>query len=94
MLYSDDFRVAVAPPSADIAFRAFTMFCLVFFCLEIMLSSLSKPRYFLGFYFLIDFVALFSLLFDIPEFMAALTGQVTDAAGMLGIPNSLVHASL
>ena len=30
-----------------------------------------------GFYFLIDCVATFSLLFDIPEFMALLTGEVS-----------------
>ena len=47
MLYSDNFRVAVAPPSADDGFLGFTIFCIVFFGLEILASCLTKPKYFL-----------------------------------------------
>ncbi|GAB4816167.1 hypothetical protein N2152v2_003213 [Parachlorella kessleri] len=75
VLYSDDLRTAAAPPSADAGFRNFTIFCLAFFAAELLLSSAAKPRYFLGFYFLIDCVATASLLFDIPDFMALLTGD-------------------
>ena len=37
----------VAPPSADRGFLGCTIFCLVFFGLEVLLSAVAKPQYFL-----------------------------------------------
>ena len=47
MLYADDARMAVFPPGADKGFLGFTIFCIVYFSLEIVLSCIAKPKYFL-----------------------------------------------
>ena len=73
-LFGDDIRLAATQRSADEGFLVMTYICLVCFAIELTVSSVCKEKYFLGFYFFLDFVATFSLLFDIPEVMEALFG--------------------
>ena len=37
----------MTPPSADNHFLGFTIFCIVFFSLEVLALSITKPKYFL-----------------------------------------------
>jgi hypothetical protein len=46
-----------------------------FFMLEIIIASISKEGYFLGFYFWLDLVATVSLIFDIGWFWEAILGD-------------------
>ena len=73
-LFGDDIRLCATTKDADEGFLVMTYICLVLFATELAVSSICKENYFLGFYFILDFVATFSLLFDIPEVMEALFG--------------------
>ena len=64
-LFGDDVRMLSIPAEQDTSFYAVTIVAIFFFALEIGLSSLAKPDYFLGFYFWLDCVATVSLLFDL-----------------------------
>jgi hypothetical protein len=79
ILYSDLFRAAFFPPSADPYFLAFTVFAICFFVAEIVVSALAKPAYFCKFYFFMDVLAALSLLTDIPGFTDAITFNDDDA---------------
>lgn len=56
-----------ADVSADYAFNGVVMFCILYFTLEIVLSSACKPGYFLSFFFYLDVLATLSMLLDIHE---------------------------
>ncbi|CAG9331270.1 unnamed protein product [Blepharisma stoltei] len=64
-LFGDDIRVCATSKSADDAFYSLTTVCLFFFTLEIILSSLAKEEYFLGFFFWLDLISTLSLIIDI-----------------------------
>lgn len=64
-LFGDDLRLVAFSKSADDAFFGITSACLFFFTLEIILSSLAQPDYFLGFFFWLDLIATISLISDI-----------------------------
>lgn len=54
------------------------IFCI--FCLELVLNSLARPDYFLGFFFCLDLLAVFSLLPDIPWIWQPMIGlKASDA---------------
>lgn len=64
-LFGDDLRTVAFAKSADNVFYGLTFSCLFFFTIEIVISSLVKADYFLGFYFWLDLIATVSLIFDI-----------------------------
>jgi len=64
-LFGDDIRNLFFTKEEDDVFFSLTCVCMFFFFLEIVLSSISKEDYFLGFYFWLDLVATASLIFDI-----------------------------
>lgn len=64
-LFGDDLRVVAFPVSCDEYFYTITTICMFFFAVEIVLASIAKPDYFLGFYFWLDCIATASLIFDI-----------------------------
>jgi hypothetical protein len=64
-LFGDDVRQLAFTLPADIYFYGITLACMFFFTLEIVLSSLVKENYFLGFYFWLDIIATASLIFDL-----------------------------
>ena len=66
ILFMDDFRLWLFPKSADVAFCLLTLTILCLFCVEILLSSLTKDDYFLRFFFYLDVLAALSLIPDIP----------------------------
>ena len=64
-LFGDDVRVSAFTSSSDVSFWSITVVCLFFFALEIVLSSLCKKDYWLGFFFWLDLVSTISLITDI-----------------------------
>src|SRR3569833_560007 len=73
-LFGDDFRQLFFSKQADNAFYICTIIAMSFFMLEIILASISKEGYFLGFYFWLDLIATVSLIFDIGWFWDAILG--------------------
>ena len=64
-LFGDDIRVLVTNKDGDPIFWILNIIALISFGTEIILSSLSKPNYFNGFFFWLDFISTLSLLLDI-----------------------------
>ena len=64
-LFFDDIRVIFIPKVADDAFFLLTTISFCLFLFEIILSSATKPGYWMSFFFWLDILATFSMLFDI-----------------------------
>ena len=84
-LFGDDVRSLAFTSSADPVFYGLTIAALSFFMIEIILSSIAKEGYFLGFYFWLDLIATLSLILDIGWFMDAILGT--------GGPNNATSAA-
>ena len=54
---------------------------MIFFGVEIIIASIVKPDYFLGFYFWLDFIATVSLITDIGWVWDKITGTQDFSAG-------------
>merc|ERR1719160_516464 len=80
-LWGDDVRLSYTDKPADIAFNFVTLFCLAVFLFEIVVSSIGKPDYFLGFFFRLDTVSTISLVLDLSWVNEELFGGETDAGG-------------
>jgi len=65
VLVGDDIRLLCFEKRSDPIFNGFTIFCLVLFSVELTISCMTKKDYFLGFWFVLDVVATFSLIFDL-----------------------------
>lgn len=74
-LFGDDIRLLIFPKVVDDYFYGMSTACLVFFSIEIIMASLSKEGYFLGFYFWLDLVSTISLVTDIGWFMSLILGD-------------------
>ena len=74
-LFGDDIRLLIFPKVVDDYFYGMSTACLVFFSLEIIMCSLSKKDYFLGFYFWLDLVSTISLVTDIGRLMTLILGD-------------------
>jgi len=81
-LFFDDIRVACIPKSADDAFYTITCLCFALFLFEIILASIYQPKYWMSFFFWLDILATFSMVFDIGWIMDNLTNA--SQAGSLG----------
>lgn len=79
-LFGDDVRQLAFTKEADYVFYIITIICMFFFALEIVLSSISKEGYFLGFYFWLDLIATASLIFDIGWVMDSISGTGSGSA--------------
>ena len=64
-LFGDDVRQLAFSKDADDTFNALTSFSFAMFSIEIILASICKDEYFLGFYFWLDLVSTASLITDI-----------------------------
>ena len=80
-LFGDDIRILTTTSDSDKIFSYVTIALMFFFSLELVLSSVAKDDYFLGFYFWLDLIATASLLFDIIWFVEAIFGSGTREAG-------------
>lgn len=83
-LFFDDIRVILIPKAADDAFYTITVLCFLLFLFEIILSSVTKPGYWLSFFFWLDILATFSMVFDIGWIMDQFNNaSQADSAGSL-----------
>jgi hypothetical protein len=73
-LFGDDVRVLAFDKTADVTFWILTSVSFGAFALEIILASISKDEYFLGFYFWLDLISTISLITDIGWIMNAMMG--------------------
>eukprot|EP00440_Ansanella_granifera_P046420 gb/GFBE01050273.1/.p1 GENE.gb/GFBE01050273.1/~~gb/GFBE01050273.1/.p1 ORF type:complete len:1006 (+),score=225.91 gb/GFBE01050273.1/:1-3018(+) len=64
-LLGDDLRILTTDKPADQWFNIVTIVCLFFFTVEVVLSSLCKQDYFLGFFFSLDCISTASLVLDL-----------------------------
>ena len=64
-LFFDDIRAAAFGKDADMTFYIITFICMIFFFVEMVLSSISKPDYFLAFFFWLDFISTVSMIPDV-----------------------------
>jgi class 3 adenylate cyclase len=64
-LIGDDIRLMATEQPDDDIFAAITITCMAVFTVEIILSSLGKDDYFLGFFFWLDIVSTISLVMDL-----------------------------
>lgn len=72
-LFGDDLRAVAFRSEVDEIFYSVSSACMGFFVIEIILSSLVKPDYFLGFYFWLDIIGTVSIVFDIGWIMDPIT---------------------
>ena len=68
VLFGDDVRLLVLPPSADIYFGIVTTICFFIFSFELAATCYIRKDYKFSFFFWLDVIALVSLLPDIPIF--------------------------
>ena len=73
-LFGDDFRLLLAPKSADEVFWSITVAAMFFFLVELGMASIAQKDYFLGFYFWLDLIATISLITDIGWIYNEITG--------------------
>lgn len=77
-LTGDDFRLLATDKPADIVFNILTIFCLLAFSLEILLSCLGKEDYFMGFFFGLDAVSTVTLILDLTWVSEHIVGDEDD----------------
>eukprot|EP00163_Fabomonas_tropica_P027461 TRINITY_DN5292_c0_g1_i9.p1 TRINITY_DN5292_c0_g1~~TRINITY_DN5292_c0_g1_i9.p1 ORF type:complete len:700 (-),score=166.28 TRINITY_DN5292_c0_g1_i9:543-2597(-) len=65
-LFGTDLQLWFMPKSADDTMAAITLIALLLFMLDLVLSSLAKPGYFMSMFFWLDMAATISLIPDIP----------------------------
>lgn len=73
-LFGDDIRMLAFKKNADPVYYGLTITAMSLFLIEIILASIAKEGYFLGFYFWLDLIATLSLIFDIGWFWDAILG--------------------
>lgn len=64
-LCGDDIRLLFTDKPADIVFDALVMACIFVFSFEVVLSSIGKKDYFMGFFFGLDVISTGSLMLDL-----------------------------
>lgn len=64
-LFGDDIRILVTGKKGDEVFWIFNILAMVAFMVEIIISSLVKKDYWLGFFFWLDVISTASLILDI-----------------------------
>lgn len=64
-LFGDDFRTAFVEKDYDIVFNCVSIVAIAIFSLEIALSIIVKPSYYLSFFFWLDLISAISILLDL-----------------------------
>jgi len=73
-LFGDDIRLCATAKSADDFFFTLTSVSLLFFTIEIILNSIAREGYFMGFFFWLDLISTISLITDIGWIWDEITG--------------------
>ncbi|CAK92800.1 unnamed protein product (macronuclear) [Paramecium tetraurelia] len=79
-LFGDDVRVLSTNKDGDAAFWVITAICMGLFLVEIVLASICKDGYILGFFFWLDLLSTVSMLLDIGWVNEAMFGSGGGAA--------------
>lgn len=79
-LFGDDVRQLAFTKPADDVFYGLSSGALVAFSVEIILASVVKDDYFLGFYFWLDLISTASLITDIGWIMNGIMGNSGNSA--------------
>jgi hypothetical protein len=77
-LFANDFRLAFLPKGADGTITGLIFTCFLLFVLEMLVLSWVQPKYLNSVFFWLDFIALLSLIPDIPFMAEALFGSQHD----------------
>lgn len=64
-LFADDIRFSFLKPSFDTIIDSFLVLSMCLYGIECLLSCIIKDDYLFSFYFFVDFISTFSLVFDI-----------------------------
>ena len=73
-LFGDDFRQLLTTKGADPTFNVVTIIVMVFFFIEIILSSVAIEDYFLSLYFFLDLLATITMITDVTFIWDKVTG--------------------
>ena len=79
-LLGDDIRLLGFGKTADNGFYTMTAVAMGLFFVELILSSVAKPDYFLSFYFWLDLISTISLITDIGWIWDSIIGNTDYAA--------------
>lgn len=79
-LFGDDVRVLATDKDGDEVFWVITTICMSLFFIEIVLASICKDGYFIGFFFWLDLLSTVSMLLDIGWVSNAIFGTSGGAA--------------
>ncbi|CAD8077335.1 unnamed protein product [Paramecium sonneborni] len=82
-LYGDDIRIICFDKRADSAFDGITIFCIIIFSTEIVITSIVRQEYLNSFFFWLDIISTISQILDITLFNIAvgLEGSVSAKQG-------------
>ncbi|CAK82558.1 unnamed protein product (macronuclear) [Paramecium tetraurelia] len=82
-LYGDDIRIICFDKRADSTFDGITIFCIIIFSTEIVITSIVRQGYFNSFFFWLDIISTVSQILDITLFNMAvgLEGSVSAKTG-------------
>ena len=86
-LFGDDIRSLAFTLDADDTFYTITSVVMALFGIEIILASVAKDDYFLGFYFWLDLISTVTLVFDIGWFWNLILGGTTNITNALQASN-------
>ena len=92
-LFADDVRLAATDQTKDDIFFGFSSVCLGFFVLELLISCISKPGYFFGFYFWLDFIGSLSMISDIGWIWDIIVGTNGSAGKSIAKSSQLARAA-
>lgn len=79
-LFGDDVRQLAFTKPADDVFNGLSCAALACFSIEIIMASVVKDDYFLGFYFWLDLISTVSLITDIGWIMNGIMGNSGSSA--------------
>merc|ERR1719149_568293 len=77
-LVGDDIRLLATNKPADIIFNVTTLFCLLLFSFEVVISCIGKDDYMWGFFFSLDIVSTGTLILDLSWVSDFLMGEGDD----------------
>ena len=92
-LFGDDLRLLLTTIESDQGFYAASAICLGFFLLELLLASISKPGYWLSFYFYLDFIACASMISDIGWIWDLIVGEQSGKSGNVAKSSQIARAA-
>jgi len=92
-LSADDFRLIATELPADLYFNIITLVVFTIFAVEVVLSSIGKPDYFLGFFFALDVISTATLILDLTWVSdALLQGDEEDLDNLKGSKTARIGA--